>query len=176
MQFHPTSILDVMAVETGGFRDERGAFARIYCPQEFSAAGIDFAPVQTNVAISRCKHTLRGMHYQSEPHGEMKLLTLVHGETFNVAIDMRKNSPTYRKWVGMHLSSEKLDGILVPCGFANGYITLSDEVILFYHTSAMYAPDYEKGVRWDDPTIGVKWPCQPALVSDKDQNWSLLSR
>ncbi len=174
MIFKPTSILGVLTIKSSGFRDERGAFTRIFCPDEFKDAGIDFHPVQTSIATNQKKHTLRGLHFQLPPHEETKLLTVVSGAIFDVAVDMRPDSPTHRKWVGMNLAGGNLDGVLIPAGIAHGYITMEPNTTILYHINTAYRPDFSSGVRWDDPAIGVQWPVAPALISEQDKSWQLL--
>ncbi len=174
MIFKPTSIPGVLIIESDGIKDERGAFTRIFCPDEFKDAGIDFHPVQTSIATNKKKHTLRGLHFQLPPREETKLLTVVSGAIFDVAVDMRPDSPTHRKWVGMNLKSGDFSGALIPAGVAHGYITTEPNTAILYQMDSVHRPCFSSGVRWDDPAIGVQWPVAPALISEQDKSWRLL--
>jgi dTDP-4-dehydrorhamnose 3,5-epimerase len=155
--------------------DHRGFFARTFCAREFQHWGLEFEMVQGNLAFSRAAGTLRGMHYQAAPAGEAKLIRCLRGSVWDVLIDMRPESETYLKHVGFELSAERRNSIYVPQMFAHGYITLMDNTELLYHVSRCYSPDFEMGVRYDDPMLGIDWPHPIFVVSDKDRSWPDLS-
>jgi dTDP-4-dehydrorhamnose 3,5-epimerase len=148
--------------------DERGAFARLQCPDEFAAAGHPFTPAQTSLSRNPHAFTLRGMHYQPAPHAEVKLVRVVRGRIFDVAIDLRPESPTYRKWTAAELSAENGRAVLISEGLAHGFLTLEADTDVLYQISPRFAPGREAGVRWDDPVFGITWPEPPALVSARD--------
>jgi dTDP-4-dehydrorhamnose 3,5-epimerase len=152
--------------------DDRGYFARAWCRNEFAAVGVDFDPVQANMSGSRKRGTVRGLHYQVAPHEEAKLIRCVRGAVFDVIVDLREGSPTYGQWTGAELTADNKRALLVPRGFAHAYQTLADDSEVIYFVSAFYAPGAEKGLRWNDPGIGIEWPITEGVtVSDKDVAW-----
>ncbi len=167
-QFRRLDIPGVILVEPQRFRDERGFFMETYKRSEFEANGIPETFVQDNYAHS-VRDVLRGLHYQKHPQAQGKLLQAVRGEVFDVAVDMRRGSPTYGQWVGVILSAENGRMLYVPAGFAHGYCILSAEADLTYKTTAEYAPDLERGILWSDPAIGIEWPVADPILSPKDQ-------
>ena len=172
MKFTETGLDGAFVIEIEPRLDERGFFARGWCRREFEAAGIRINFVQANIAFSKNKGTLRGMHFQRAPHAECKLWRCVRGAIFDVMIDLRLNSPTFKKWFGIELTSDNHKMTLIPEGFAHGYLTTADNTEVFYLVSAFYTPEAEGGVRWDDPAIGVRWPMTDNLIiSEKDKNW-----
>ena len=168
MRFTPTEIAGVVRVEAEAHRDDRGLFARLHCPEEFAAAGMPFAPAQTSVSRNPHPHTLRGMHYQPAPNAETKLVRVSRGRIFDVAIDLRPASPTYRRWVAAELSAENLLALFIPEGVAHGFLTLEPDTDVIYQIAPAFRPGHEAGVRWDDPAFGVQWPAAPALISPRD--------
>jgi dTDP-4-dehydrorhamnose 3,5-epimerase len=171
MDFQRTAVDGVFRVAAQPHRDERGAFARLHCPEEFAAAGIAFAPVQTSLSGNPHAGTLRGMHYQPAPHAETKLVRCVRGRVFDVAVDLRPDSSTYRKWVGLELSADNLLALFIPQGVAHGFLTLEADTDVLYQISPAYRPGHEAGVRWDDPAFGVAWPETPQLISPRDASY-----
>jgi dTDP-4-dehydrorhamnose 3,5-epimerase len=172
MKFTETGLDGAFVIEIEPRLDERGFFARGWCRREFEAAGIRINFVQANIAFSKNKGTLRGMHFQRAPHAEFKLWRCVRGAIFDVMIDLRLNSPTFKKWFGIELTSDNHKMTLIPEGFAHGYLTTADNTEVFYLVSAFYTPEAEGGVRWDDPAFGVRWPMTDNLIiSEKDKNW-----
>ncbi len=171
MKFIETGLKDAYIVEQEAFGDERGYFARAYCRKEFSEIGAEYEMVQANMSGNAKKGTLRGMHYQIETAPEAKLVRCVSGSVYDVIVDMRPESPTYLKWFGLELTAENRRALLVPPVFAHGYLTLSDGAELFYQTSHLYTASAERGVRYDDPAVGIEWPAPILCVSEKDQNW-----
>jgi dTDP-4-dehydrorhamnose 3,5-epimerase len=153
--------------------DERGWFARTFDVEEFHARGIDPAVVQCNLSVNPRRDTLRGMHYQAEPHGESKLVRCVHGAIYDVALDLRPGSATYCQWHGVELSSVNRLAYYIPAGLAHGFQTYSDNCEVLYQMGHHYVPDAARGVRFDDPAFGIKWP-QPAgerIISDGDRSY-----
>jgi dTDP-4-dehydrorhamnose 3,5-epimerase len=149
--------------------DERGFFARSWCREEFAAHGLSTRLVQCNVSFSRRRGTLRGLHYQTKPYEEAKLLRCTRGAVYDVMIDLRADSPTFLRWEAVKLNADTHRMVYVPEGFAHGFQTLEDETEVFYQVSEAYRPDHERGVRWDDPTFGIPWPCREPILSPRDR-------
>jgi dTDP-4-dehydrorhamnose 3,5-epimerase len=168
MRFVATEIAGVVRVEAEPHPDARGAFARLHCPEEFAAAGLDFAPAQTSVSRNPRGGTLRGLHYQAAPHAETKLVRVTRGRVFDVAVDLRPDSPTHRGWVAAVLSAENLVGLFIPEGVAHGFLTLEADTDVLYQIAPAYRPGHEAGVRWDDPAFAIAWPSRPAVISERD--------
>lgn len=159
------------------FGDDRGFFSETYNAQAFSDAGIDLTFVQDNHSFSAAKGVLRGLHYQLPPRAQDKLVRVIRGAILDVAVDIRKSSPTFGKWVALEVSAEKWNQILVPKGFAHGFVTLTDNTEVIYKVTDIYSPEHDRGIRFDDPTIGIDWPLPTtgAQLSDKDQKAPLLA-
>jgi len=171
MRFSPTDIPGVLIVDIEPHEDDRGAFARLQCPQEFAAAGQPFAPVQTSLSRNPMVGTLRGMHYQPAPHGETKLVRAVRGRMFDVAVDLRAGSPGRGKWFGLELSAENARGLFIPEGVAHGFLTLEPDTDVLYQITPAFQAGHEAGVRWDDPAFAINWPQAPALISQRDATY-----
>jgi dTDP-4-dehydrorhamnose 3,5-epimerase len=171
MRFTATLIAGVAEVDIEPREDERGAFARLHCPQEFADAGHPFTPVQTSLSRNPRAGTLRGMHHQPAPHGEVKLVRVVRGRIYDVAVDLRRDSPTHRRWTATELSAENVRALLVPEGVAHGFLTLEPDTDVLYQISPEFRPGHEAGVRWDDPAFGIEWPARPQLISPRDASW-----
>ena len=171
MIFKETKIAGVFVVELEPRRDERGYFARQWCIDEFTRAGLDCTTVQINTARSVMAGTLRGIHYQRAPHDEVKLVRCTRGSVFDVAVDLRNDSPTFCQWVGVELDEDSGRMLYIPKGCGHGYLTLAPNTDLAYQTSAPYAPQSATGVRYDDPAFGIVWPGPIAVVSAQDRNW-----
>jgi dTDP-4-dehydrorhamnose 3,5-epimerase len=170
--FTETDLENAFVVDLERREDERGFFARAWCADEFADAGLSTRVVQCNVSFNRHRGTLRGMHYQVPPHAEAKLVRCTRGAIYDVIIDLRPESPTYKRWAGFELSAENGRALYVPEGFAHGYQTLTDEVEAFYQVSEFYAPGAERGVRWNDPAFGIEWPLpDDPIMSEKDKTW-----
>ncbi len=175
MIFTPTGIQDVTIVELEPRSDERGHFARAWCAREFAEQGIETPFVQANVASSKAAGTLRGLHYQDTPHAEAKLVRCTAGAIFDVAVDVRPASPTYLDWFGVSFSAANGRMLYLGTGIAHGYQALTDDAETYYLVSAEYAPSAERGLRWDDPALGIEWPLPEApILSPKDRAWPLL--
>lgn len=174
MHFIPTAIPEVVVIEPKVFADERGFFLESYQKKLFAEHGIDVDFVQDNHSLSR-QGTLRGLHYQiQQPQG--KLMRVVSGGIFDVAVDIRKDSPTFGKWVGDHLSADNKKMIWIPPGFAHGFYVLTPQAEVVYKATDYYAPQWERTILWNDPTIGIQWPIEgrSPILSDKDIQGSLL--
>ena len=156
--------------------DERGWFMETYNARSLAAAGFDAPFVQDNLSLSRPAGTLRGIHFQTPPDGQDKLVRCARGRILDIAVDLRRGSPTYGKWVGAELSAENGRQLLIPIGFGHGFVTLEPDCEVAYKCTALYAPESDGGVRWDDPAIGVDWPLDgEPVLSDKDRVQPLLA-
>jgi dTDP-4-dehydrorhamnose 3,5-epimerase len=173
MKFHKTSLKDAVVIELDRHEDPRGFFARTFCRDEFAAAGLATDYVQANHSYNRARGTVRGMHFQKAPHGEVKLVRAVKGAVWDVIIDLRPDSPSYLKWEGFDLSDANGRTLYVPVGFAHGFQTLQDETHVTYNVTHRYTPGVEGGLRWDDPLFAIPWPLPLAAISDKDAAWPL---
>jgi dTDP-4-dehydrorhamnose 3,5-epimerase len=172
MHFITTDIAGAVLVDLDKFEDDRGFFARGWCSREFAEHGLPNHVVQMNISYNRRRHTLRGFHYQLAPHGEDKLLRCIRGSIFDVMIDLRPESPTYKRHLTVDLSATNQRMLLIPNGCANAFLTMEDESEATYLVSEFYAPEAERGVRWNDPTFAIDWPvAAPAVISDKDRSW-----
>jgi dTDP-4-dehydrorhamnose 3,5-epimerase len=145
-----------------------------WCSKEFEAQGLSLDVAQINISHNAGAGTLRGLHYQCDPHAEAKLVACTRGRVFDVAVDVRPDSPTYLQWFGTELDSEKWQMLYIPKGFAHGYQTLENDTNLLYLVSEFYAPGSEAGLRYDDPAIGIDWPLPAKSLSDKDKGWDLI--
>ena len=168
MRFVATDIAGVVIVEAEPHSDLRGRFARLHCPVEFAAAGITFEPVQTSVSTNPTAGTLRGLHFQPAPFAETKLIHAVRGRVFDVAVDLRPDSPTHRRWTATELSAANLRGLFIPEGVAHGFLTLEPDSDVLYQIAPAFTPGHAAGVRWDDPAFAIGWPIPPALMSPAD--------
>lgn len=174
MKFQETKIKGVWILEWEPRGDERGYFGRNFAKEEFAARGIDFGIVHVNRSWNKEKGTTRGLHYQLPPKAEDKLLQCLRGGFYDVVLDLRKNSPTYGKWVSVELAPEKKNIVFVPKGCANGVQVLENDSELQYFVSEYYSPEHERGVRFDDPYFAIDWPFKkPAVISPKDAAWPL---
>jgi len=171
MIFHETTISGVYVIDLEPISDPRGFFARAWCRDEFLEHGLSTDFVQANTVLSRDRGTLRGLHYQVPPHAEAKLVHCIGGVIYDVAVDIRVDSETFGKWVGTKLSSEKRRMLYIPEGCAHGYQSLTSNAETFYQVTAAYAPDAERGIRYDDPALDITWPSPVHMVSEKDQSW-----
>jgi dTDP-4-dehydrorhamnose 3,5-epimerase len=171
MRFSPTSIVGVVLVDIEPHEDDRGAFARLQCPDEFASAGHPFSPAQTSLSRNPKTGTLRGLHYQPAPHGETKLVRTVHGRMFDVAVDLRRDSPTYRRWTAAELSADSVGALLIPEGVAHGFLTLEPDTDVLYQISPAFQSGHEAGVRWNDPAFAIAWPAAPSLISERDATY-----
>jgi dTDP-4-dehydrorhamnose 3,5-epimerase len=171
VQFNLTMFLDAYLIALEPTRDNRGFFARTFCVEEFAAHGLEDNFPQHSISFSARKGTLRGMHFQRNPHGEVKLVRCTRGAIWDVIIDIRPDSPTYRGWQGFELSSSNSRQLYIPKGFAHGFQTLSDDVEVSYLISAPYKPESAHGIRYNDPAFGISWPLSVTEISEKDLHW-----
>ena len=176
MVFKETSLAGAYVVELEKRRDPRGFFARAWCAKEFGAKGLASEMVQANVSANIKKGTLRGMHYQIAPCAEAKLVRCIRGAIYDVMVDLRQNSPTYKRWMGVELTADNSSMVYIPEYFAHGYLTLEDNSEVMYFVSEFYAPESERGLRYDDPAIGIVWPRKIEVVSEKDSSWPCLAQ
>lgn len=174
MRFTETRLSGVWLVEPVASGDSRGSFARTFCTQEFEEHGLVTSFVQHSMSHSVMKHTLRGLHFQKAPHQEDKLVSCTRGAIWDVAVDLRPDSPTYLRWTGAVLSEDNRAQLYIPKGFAHGFQSLRDDSVVNYLISTPYSPAASTGVRYDDPAISVSWPAKPSVMSDKDMSWPLM--
>lgn len=171
MRFVATEIPGVTVIEAETNGDARGSFARLYCPNAFAAAGIDFAPRQVSLSRNPAQGTLRGLHFQDPPHAEYKLVRVTRGRIFDVAVDLRPESPAFRRWVAVELDAGSLRALFVPAGCAHGFLTLEPDSDVLYQIDRDYVPGVGRGVRWNDPAFAIRWPGEPAILSERDAAW-----
>lgn len=174
MKFTPTPLPGMVEIEAEPYRDDRGHFARAYCPQEFAEAGIAFEPRQVNIAGNTTLHTLRGLHFQKAPHAESKLIRAIEGVVWDVAVDLRPG-PGFGRWHGVTLDAHRMNAVFLPEGVGHGFITLTENATLLYHMGADYVPGMADGLPWNDPAFGIVWPAQPAVMSERDASWRPLA-
>lgn len=174
MKLKKTGIDGVYIVEPQVFHDSRGWFMETYAQKALSALGIETVFVQDNQSLSIKKGTIRGLHFQNAPHAQGKLVRCTKGCMVDVAVDLRKNSPSYCKWVAAELSAQNKRQLFMPRGFAHGFLTLADDTEVQYKVDDYYCPECERSIRYDDPKIGIVWGAEIAVVSDKDQNAPFL--
>jgi len=175
MKFESTPLDGAFVVSLQRIEDERGSFARSYCAREFAAQGLEPLSAQCNLSWNARRGTLRGMHYQADPHREAKLVRCTRGALWDVIVDLRPESPSFRHWHGVELSAANALALYVPPGFAHGFQTLLDDTEVFYQMSAFHDPELGRGVRWDDPAIGIRWPLADPLLSQRDRSFELLA-
>lgn len=172
MIFVETELSGAFLVDLERREDERGFFARGWCRRELEDRGLCGEFVQCNMSFNHQSGTLRGMHYQVEPSEEVKLIRCIRGAVFDAIVDLRSDSPTYKRWIGVELTADNRRALYVPEGFAHGYQTLVDGTETMYQVSRFYSPADERGVRWDDPAFGIEWPgAITRIISDKDKSW-----
>lgn len=174
MFFFDCSVAGARIIDPEARMDERGRFMRSWCSQEFVNAGVEFVPRQANMALSKRQGTLRGLHYQVAPALEAKLVRCTAGAIFDVVVDARRESPTFLRWHGETLTADNGKMLYVPEGCAHGCLSLKDATEIYYLTSAIYAPECVRGIRFDDPNVGIRWPAEITEVSAQDQKWPLI--
>jgi len=174
MIFTETCLKGAFVIDLERLEDQRGFFARSWCEREFAGHHLETKWVQANISYNKKKGTLRGMHFQVSPHEEEKLVRCIRGKLFDVIVDFRQGSDTFKKWFGVELSAENRRMIYIPKGFAHGFVTMDDDTEVFYLMSEFYAPGYGRGIRWDDPAIGIVWPEKITVISDQDKNYSTI--
>lgn len=174
MRFIQTPLAGAYIIDLEKIEDERGFFARFFCTKEFEKRGLESKFVQVNNSLSVEKGTLRGLHYQLYPKQETKIVRCIKGALYDVIVDMRQESPTFGRSYGAELTEDNRLMMYVPKGFAHGFLTLTDNSELFYLVSEFYAPEWERGVRWNDPALNIRWPIEPVILSKKDSEHPLL--
>ncbi len=170
MRLEATLIAGVYVVAPEVHQDERGFFARLACREQFASAGLDFAPSQTSLSHNLARLTLRGMHYCLEP--EAKLVHCMRGRMFDVAVDLRRESATFRQWVGVDLEAGTPTGLLIPPGVAHGFLTLASDTDVLYQIDRVYRPGFDAGVRWNDAAFGINWPATPMVMNSRDAGYA----
>ena len=170
----PLAVSDVLLIKTPVFGDSRGYFSEIFKASAFAKNAVPAEFTQDNYSYSK-KNVLRGMHFQLSPHAQGKLVRCLKGEIFDVAVDVRKDSASYGRWVGRNLNESSGDMLYIPAGFAHGFLVLSDDAFVLYKCTKDYAPGFEGGIRWDDPELGIAWPSRSVILSDKDARLPLLA-
>jgi len=171
MKFFELSLAGVWLIEPDLHRDSRGVFRRHFCAREFSAHGIAPTVAQGNISENPQLGTLRGFHYQAGRHQEAKTLSCVSGTIYDIVVDLRRSSPTFMKWIAVELSASDRRSLHVPAGCANGWLTTGSQTIVHYYMSEFYAPDADRGFRYDDPALDFYWPATPSVISDKDLSY-----
>jgi len=175
MRFHQTMIPGVFEIQIEPATDERGFLARTWCREEFAAHGLKPDLAQCSISFSPRKGTLRGLHYQAEPHAEAKLIRCTSGAVYDVALDLRPRSVTFKKWFAVVLSAEKRNMLYIPEGCAHGFLTLENDCEMLYLISELYHADSARGIRWNDPAFGIEWPDRVEMISDRDRNFAVFT-
>lgn len=176
MKFSETQLSGAYIIDIEPFEDDRGLFARAWCQNEFEAHGLSFAMKQANISQNRKRGTLRGLHWQRPPYPECKLLRCTRGSIYDVIVDLRRDSDTFKSWIGVELSEQNHRMLLVPEYFAHGFQTLEDNSEVFYQVTEFYTPDAERGARYDDPAFAIDWPLDVTAISEKDSGWNPFDR
>ena len=172
MIFQETKLKGSFIIEPEKQVDDRGFFSRSFCRREFEGEGLNPDFVQCNISFNRKKGTLRGMHYQASPYEEAKLVRCTRGAIYDVVVDLRKNSPTFKQWTAVEMNLDNLKMLYIPVGFAHGFQTLDENTEVFYQMSECFSPDHIRGVRWDDPAFGIEWPeTDVRIISEKDRKY-----
>lgn len=171
MIFTETELKGAFVIEPERREDERGFFARAWDQQEFEARGLNPRLVQSNISFNKKKGTLRGMHYQVPPYEEAKLVRCTKGSIYDAIVDLRSHSPSFKQWLGVELTEDNHRMLYVPEGFAHGYLTLEDDTEVLYQVSEFHAPEFARGVRWDDPAFGISWPADVRVILERDRQF-----
>jgi dTDP-4-dehydrorhamnose 3,5-epimerase len=174
MVFTETKLKGAFIINLTRLEDERGFFARTFCQNEFKEHGLNIQIAQANISYNKRRGTFRGMHMQLPPYEESKLIKCARGTIYDVIVDMRVSSDTYKQWIGVELTAENHQMLYVPEGFAHGFMTLKNDTEVTYQMNQFYAPASEKGFRWNDPAFGIVWPIQPIIMAEKDKNFPLI--
>jgi len=172
MIFTETKLKGAYIIDIERLEDQRGFFARSWCQREFEAHGLNPRLVQCSISFNARKGTLRGMHYQTKPFEEAKLVRCTRGAIYDVMADIRPDSPTFRQYIGLLLTADNRLSFYVPEGFAHGFLTLEDNTEVLYQMSEFYAPDHGRGLRWNDPAFGIEWPSDVQVISDRDRSYA----
>jgi len=176
MIFHETKLSGVLEIHLEPQPDHRGFFARTWCRKEFEQYGLNARLVQCNLSFNARKGTLRGMHYQAPPNAESKTVRCIRGSIYDVVLDLRPQSPTFKEWVPIVLTAEKRNMVYIPEGCAHGFLTLEDQTEVFYQMSEFYHPESARGVRWDDPAFRIVWPDEIKVISERDRRYPNFER
>lgn len=171
MKFSPTALAGACIIDIEPVPDERGFFARSWCREEFARHGLNPDLAQCSISFNKKRGILRGMHYQAKPHEETKVVRCTRGAIYDVILDLRPESPTFRKWIAVELSVDNRRMLYIPAGLAHGFQSLTDDTEVFYQISTPYHPESARGVRWDDPAFGIEWPVTEWVISDKDRQY-----
>ena len=171
MRFESSPLDGVFVIESERTEDQRGFFARTFCRREFEAHGLNPCVAQCSVSYNHWRGTLRGMHYQVAPHQEVKLIRCIRGAIYDVIVDLRRDSPTFKQWIGMELSADTGRALYVPRGFAHGFQTLVDNTEVFYQISEFHDASCARGLRWNDPALAICWPMLPRVIAERDANY-----
>jgi len=171
MNFIETKLPGAYIIELDKVGDERGFFSRVWCRKTMEEQGLNTNIAQINTSYNAHKGTLRGLHYQQAPYEEVKIVQCIRGSIYDVIVDIRPESPTYKQWFGIQLDEDCGKLLYSPEGFAHGYQTVKNNSAIIYPTSEFYTPESERGIKWDDPAIGIKWPLVPGSMSEKDLSW-----
>ncbi len=171
MIFNETKLKGAFIIDLERHQDERGFFARTFCRKELEANGLIADVAQANMSLSKTRGTLRGMHYQKSPFEETKLVRCTKGAIYDAIIDLRPDSPSYKEWMGVELTADNYRMLFVPKNFAHGFISLTEDAEVTYMVSQFYSPGSELGIRWNDPLIGIQWPIDVQVISEKDASW-----
>lgn len=171
MTFLETKLQGVFEIHLEPNRDDRGFFARSWCQREFESHGLNPRVVQCNISFNTRKGTLRGIHYQAAPHAEAKVVRCTKGSIYDVVVDLRPQSPTFKKWIGAVLTATNRSMLYVPEGCGHGFLTLEDETEVFYQMSEFYEPELARGLRWDDPAFQIVWPGKVEVISERDRTY-----
>jgi dTDP-4-dehydrorhamnose 3,5-epimerase len=174
MIFSELLIEGAFLIKLQRIEDERGFFSRVFCDKEFSQLGLEATFAQCSLSYNKKRGTLRGMHFQVDPHAETKIVHCLKGAIYDVILDLRPHSKTYKKWVAIQLDSALRHMLYIPKGVAHGFQTLEEDTEIFYQISAPYVPGFSKGVRWDDPVFGIQWPLPVEVISKKDAEYGLF--
>ncbi len=172
MIFEPLALAGSYLIQPEALADERGFLARTFCSRAFAENGLNEHLRQCNISFNSIKQTLRGMHYQSPPHEEAKLVRCTQGAAHHVILDLRGDSETYLEWASVELNSDNRHMLYVPEGVAHGFVTLADATEIFYQMSEFHTPGCEAGIRWNDPAFNIAWPVQPAIISERDSSFA----
>ena len=174
MEFVETELKGVYVIKLTPFKDERGWFSRVFCKDELKKINVDFTPVQVNHSFNVLKGTFRGLHYQVKPASENKIVRCIQGKILDFIVDVREDSPTYLKWISVELSKENMNMVFIPAGFAHGFQTLENNSEILYFHSEFYSPDYERGLRYDDPKLDLQLPLKISTISERDISFQNL--
>jgi len=169
--FTPSSLTGAYVIDLEIHEDERGFFARSCCVREFVQYGLRSDFQQCSISFNKHAGTLRGLHYQAAAHAEAKLVRVTHGAIYDVIVDLRPESPTFKRWFALELTAQNRRQLYVPEGFAHGFQTLTENSEVYYQISDPYVPESARGLRWDDPAFGIRWPAGPRVISDRDQQY-----